>query len=67
MDPQDHPDEIPAQLFRDSFRAVQIEMYANALSKQVRDFAGERSKRFKLVCSILKKSLLGHQDRLHTI
>ena len=47
MDPQGHPAEVPAQLFRDSFRALQIEMRANALSKQIRDFAGEGSKRFK--------------------
>ena len=69
MDPQGHPAEVPAQLFRDSFRALQIEMRANALSKQIRDFAGEGSKRFKWLNDIdrIGKALDADDERYFTL
>ena len=45
--PGAHQQDIPAQVFRDSFKMLQVEMRANALAKEIRDLSGERSKRFK--------------------
>ena len=40
-------DDIPAKVFRESFKQLQLEMRANCMSKQIREFTGEGAKRFK--------------------
>ena len=48
MDPQQvHQAEVPVQLVHDSFRLLQMEMGAQGLVKQIRDFSGEGTKCFQ--------------------
>ena len=39
--------EVPAQIVHDSFKLLQMEMRAQGLVKQIRDFSGEGAKRFR--------------------
>lgn len=39
--------EVPAQIVHDSFKLLQMEMRAQGLVKQIRDFSGEGTKRFR--------------------
>lgn len=39
--------EVPAQIVHDSFKLLQLEMRAQGLVKQIRDFSGEGAKRFR--------------------
>ena len=39
--------EVPAQIVHDSFKMLQMEMRAQGLVKQIRDFSGEGVKRFR--------------------
>lgn len=39
--------QVPAELVRDSFRDLQLEMRASTLAKQIRDFNGEGCKRYR--------------------
>ena len=45
MEPNPH--EVPARVFMESFRLLQLEMRSNALAKQIREFTGEGATRFK--------------------
>ena len=45
--PRDEPEQIPLHVMQTSFHNLQMEMRAQSMSKQIRDFSGEGSRRFR--------------------
>ena len=69
MDPAQGRD-IPAEIFRDSFKSLQLEMRAGTLGKQIRDFSGDGAKRFRdWLCDIdrVGQALQADDERYKTL